>query len=533
MKKVYGYIRVSTVKQGEGVSLIAQKEAITNYAAKYNLEIIKWIEELETAAKQGRPLFTAMMKLLQSKKADGVIIHKIDRGARNLKDWADLGNLIDQGVEVHFAHESLDLQARGGRLSADIQAVIAADYIRNLRQEAIKGLYGRLKQGIYPFQAPTGYLDAGKGKYKTVDPVQAPLVKEAFELYTTKQYSLRELHEHMYKLGLRNIKQKKLNINGLSLVLNNPFYTGIIKIKGVTFNGGHEPIISPTLFNQVQDVLRGKTNQKVKRPEFTYRKMLVCNECGYTLTPETQKGHVYYRCHSKGCITKAMRETTITNLLSKAFNAIQLYPEECETLNDLLKGTEQTWAVKQQELLAALKLKTGQTQQRLERLTDCYVEGGLDKETYEQRKITLLHESKTTEAAQKKLLAGNSTALKKTRRFFELSKNLIESHKTSNITEQREMIETVTSNLTVSGKNLIVAMRSPFMELANRHELTFGAPERDVPRKMSPKFVFSDINTSPIIGEPLSKDKLKQLLDLILDQVAQLSDSTTELGHDI
>jgi len=166
MKKVYGYLRVSTAKQGEGVSLIAQKEAINLYAEKYNLEIIQWFEELETAAKQGRPLFTAMMKQLQKKKADGVIIHKIDRGARNLKDWADLGNLIDQGVEIHFAHESLDLQARGGRLSADIQAVIAADYIRNLRQEAIKGLYGRLKQGIYPFQAPTGYLDAGKGNTK-------------------------------------------------------------------------------------------------------------------------------------------------------------------------------------------------------------------------------------------------------------------------------------------------------------------------------------------------------------------------------
>lgn len=156
MKNVYGYIRVSTAKQGEGVSLIAQKEAITRYSEQYNLNIIHWFEEKETAAKQGRPLFTSMMKLLKDKKAAGVIIHKIDRSARNLKDWADLGNLIDQGVEVHFAHESLDLQARGGRLSADIQAVIAADYIRNLRQEAIKGIYGRLKQGIYPFPAPIG-----------------------------------------------------------------------------------------------------------------------------------------------------------------------------------------------------------------------------------------------------------------------------------------------------------------------------------------------------------------------------------------
>ena len=59
-----------------------------------------------------------MMQLLKSQKADGVIIHKIDRSARNLKDWAVLGDMIDQGIEVHFAHESLDLNARGGRLAA-------------------------------------------------------------------------------------------------------------------------------------------------------------------------------------------------------------------------------------------------------------------------------------------------------------------------------------------------------------------------------------------------------------------------------
>ena len=33
-------------------------------------------------------------------------------GARNLKDWADLGELIDQGIEVHFANEGLDLHLR-------------------------------------------------------------------------------------------------------------------------------------------------------------------------------------------------------------------------------------------------------------------------------------------------------------------------------------------------------------------------------------------------------------------------------------
>lgn len=117
-----------------------------------------------------------MLKLLRNGKAAGVVIHKIDRSARNLKDWADLGELIDQGIEVHFANESLDLNSRGGRLSADIQAVVAADYIRNLREEAKKGIYGRLKQGFYPMRAPIGYLDNGAAKPKTIDPVRGPLV---------------------------------------------------------------------------------------------------------------------------------------------------------------------------------------------------------------------------------------------------------------------------------------------------------------------------------------------------------------------
>ena len=78
-----------------------------------------------------------MGKLTQS--SIGLIIHKVDRGARSLRDWADIGDLIDAGVDLRFAHDDLDLSTRGGRLTADIQAVIATDYIRNLREEVKKG----------------------------------------------------------------------------------------------------------------------------------------------------------------------------------------------------------------------------------------------------------------------------------------------------------------------------------------------------------------------------------------------------------
>jgi len=156
MKGYIGYIRVSTVKRGtKGVSLQEQRDAILRFAERNQFPISIWLEEMETAAKHGRPIFNQALKMLRSGQAKGIILHKLDRGARNLRDWAAIGELSDQGIEVHFVTESIDLQSRGGRFSADIQAVVAADYIRNLKEETRKGFYGRLKQGLYPLQSET------------------------------------------------------------------------------------------------------------------------------------------------------------------------------------------------------------------------------------------------------------------------------------------------------------------------------------------------------------------------------------------
>src|SRR5437870_7545177 len=221
MNQYLAYIRVSTARQGEqGVSLEQQRDAIALYAQRNHMDVAQWYEERETAARAGRPVFSQMVRQLRSGKARGVLIHKIDRSARNLKDWADLGEMIDAGIEVHFANESLDLNSRGGRLSADIQAVVAADYIRNLREETKKGFYGRLKQGFYPIRAPIGYLDQGKAKAKIPDPERAPLVQEAFKLYATGNYSLPRLLEEMDRRGLRNRRGGKQHLNGVSTILN-------------------------------------------------------------------------------------------------------------------------------------------------------------------------------------------------------------------------------------------------------------------------------------------------------------------------
>lgn len=516
MKKVYGYIRVSTVKQGNGVSLQEQKEAIIRYAEKHQLEIIEWFEEQETAAKQGRPLFSKMMKLMQSGKAAGVIIHKIDRSARNLKDWAALGDLIDQGVDVHFAHESLDLETRGGRLAADIQAVIASDYIRNLRDEAMKGLYGRLKQGIYPFGAPIGYINNGGGKLKTVDPIQGPLVKKAFQLYSSGKYSLDSLSEAVGELGLRNSVGSVLSVTTMSKILNNTFYVGLLKVKGKTFQGGHQPLISVALFNQVQDILNGKTNSKFIKHDFLFRRLAKCTHCGYSLTGEKQKGHVYYRCHTKKCPTKGIREENIEKNLIQTFGQIQLHPLESQILNEMLEEAQNNWSKSQNGIEESLRMQQSQVSLKLERLTDAYIESTIEKDLFEAKKERLLVELQGLRHKMGQLSGQKEAIFKKAKNFLELAKSIKNAYLIGIAEEKRKVLKIVTSNLQIQAKKPMISMKSPFHEIANRLNFASSGLNHNTPRICTVEYDTNNNFLPVVVDNPELRERMRNILNLIL-----------------
>jgi site-specific DNA recombinase len=484
MQGYIGYIRVSTTKQGEGVSLEVQKDAISRYGERNQFPITLWLEEMETAAKRGRPVFNQAMKLLRQGKHQGIILHKLDRGARNLKDWAEIGELSDQGIEVHFVNESLDLHSRGGRLSADIQAVVSADYIRNLREETRKGFYGRLKQGLYPLPAPIGYLDHGKGKVKTIDPLKGPLVRKAFELYATARYNLEGLGEELHRLGLRNHSGGRVTRTGLSTLLNNPFYIGIIRIRRTdeSFVGVHEPLIGKALFDRVRKVLTGKVNVRTQRHTFMFRRMLTCATCKYSLIGEQQKGHVYYRCHSKTCRSTCIREEIVGTEVSILLQLLRFSDKEKEYFKARILKLRNDWTSRQEDEVRAMKLRLDQIKDRLNRLTDAYLDQALDKTMFEERKKSLLLDQKAVEEDLTNLRRNGSQGAGRLEKFLELLSNASLSHELASPEEKREMVNILTSNRPVDGKNLDLKPSLPFQEIANRFKNSTCAPERAIPR---------------------------------------------------
>lgn len=461
------------------MSLQEQQSEIERYARQKGLSIREWFEERETAAKQGRSVFTAMMKRLQHKDADGVIIHKIDRSARNLKDWADVAELADQGIEVHFTREGVDLLSSSGRLSADVQAVVAANYVRNLREETLKGFYGRLKQGISPLPAPTGYLNVGPGKPKAIDPVRGPLIQEAFRQYATGEYNLASLCREMKRRGLETTGGRSLGISAMARILSNPFYYGLIRIRknGQSFTGAHEPLISKSMFDAVQGVKQGRTPKRVVlRHKYTYSRLIRCATCGRCLIAEVKKNHVYYRCHAETCRGTSHREEHIDVAAMKQIADLELHPDEVPMIDEYvskMKGMAKSSGEQAQD---SLKLKIAAATHRLNRLTDVYIEGHLDAEMFTQRKEALINERLGYESELRFRARWSEAQHARLDKFVELAKTTYLLYENGTPEQKRDLIENVMSNRSAKEKNLMFKLNSELSEIAARPKVLTGSP---------------------------------------------------------
>ena len=427
-----------------------------------------------------------MLRLLRKRKAAGVIIHKIDRSARNLRDWADLGELIDQGIEVHFANEALDLHSRGGRLSADIQAVVASDFIRNLREETKKGIYGRLKQGFYPLRAPIGYLDNGAAKAKTIDPEKGPLVRQGLELYATGQWSIPTLVDELYRRGLRNHAGGRVTRTGLHTILRNPFYTGIIRIRATnqTFAGNHESLISKRTFDRIQDILHGRVGTRTKVHDFLYRRFVKCGSCGYSLIGELQKGNVYYRCHTKTCPTTTIREDKITAFASDQLKRLEFTAYERRFLQQRIAQLKESWIADREQHLQALRVKVQQVTERLSRLTDAYLDQAVERDLFEERKAALLQDRRSLEDTLSSYQSNRLSVPEELEKFLELAGGAYSLYRSATIEKRRRLLRTITSNCTIQAKTLDFTYATPFREVAAREKSDDGAPSKEIHRTL-------------------------------------------------
>jgi site-specific DNA recombinase len=302
-KTAWLYLRVSTSRQAskngesEGYSLPAQRAACTRKALELGAEVTEeFIDAGETARTTDRDGLQDMLRQLKQAAPDYIVVHKIDRLARDLADDVAIGLAITKaGAQLVSVSEPID-GSPTGMLVHGIMASLAQFYSLNLGLEAKKGLHEKARRGGTPSYAPIGYLNSRKTvdgvEIKTVipDPERYQHILWAFDSYATGMWSVAELAEELEKRGLKSRATRKfvgspLTRSMVHRMLSNPYYIGKVRYGGVVYDGKHQPIVDEVTFFAVQTILANRRlagDRSWKRQQYL-KGSVYCGRCGERL----------------------------------------------------------------------------------------------------------------------------------------------------------------------------------------------------------------------------------------------------------
>jgi site-specific DNA recombinase len=113
--------------------------------------------------------------------------------------------------------------------------------LKSVKINQRNSMINKASQGNLMSRAAFGYkIENGK----LIPAENSKEIEELFEEFLNQDISLRKLAE-----------KHKLSVNGLKKILKNFTYIGKIKFNNQIHEGNHQPIVSSTLFNHVQDKL--------------------------------------------------------------------------------------------------------------------------------------------------------------------------------------------------------------------------------------------------------------------------------------
>ena len=480
------FARVSTREQAEeGYSLSAQEKILCEYAAKKDFSIVKKFSVPESASgKQERKLFNELLQYLDSNPQITIVLcEKVDRISRNFKDGVKLDDWLTENEErqIHFVKQSLVIHKNAKsneKFMWDIFLAMARQYSNNLSEETRKGLDEKAAQGHYPGSKKRGYKTIGEIGHKIwvidEDKSDSKFIEMAFVLYDTGNYSLKTTSVFLYKQGW-STNGKPISTSELYVLLTDPFYSGEFLWKDKKYQGKHTALISKELFCSVQERL----TRKVKAGK--YRKhtyllgggLLICDECGRSITAETQKGHNYYHCtrYGKSCSqNKFQREELLTTQVSDMLDELKINnPRLLEWVRKALKESHSEESDYHSNVMDELERKRKQIEKRLDLLYDDRLDEKITEDFYNKKQEQYQKELEAVIDAFEKHSKANVDYFKLGINLFELAQRGREIYENKLLDdEKRELLNFVFSNLKMRDGKLIPSFHNGFEVVASR-----------------------------------------------------------------
>ncbi len=322
--RVFGIARVSTDKQAQkiGESLDHQKEVLGNWVrSKSSLhapqewkltEVFVENEDPEGKRKgrtatrrEGRKGLTRALELARLKLIDVVVITKLDRIARNVKDYIEISAEFNESeVALVCLDLDIDTSTPDGQMIMRNHANLAQWQAERIAQYSIETVQRHLQQGR-PIGPPTvGYLKTKDKNDKTtfkIDPVYKKHVQFIDRTYL-KLKSVLKVIDELNRKGYKSARGNTYSMPQVSRILQNIRYTGRQEYDGQIYQGNWEPIRSSETHKAIQAILsqnrltNHSSNFSSQRYVYLGKSILKCSECGSSMVarPATGRGGKYY-----------------------------------------------------------------------------------------------------------------------------------------------------------------------------------------------------------------------------------------------
>ncbi len=191
--RAVGYVRVSTDQQStEGVSLDAQKIKLQAHCTAQDIDLVELIADEGASAKSmERPGLQRALKMLRMNQADALVVVKLDRLTRSVKDLGFLcENYFGEGTpwSLLSVSDAIDTRSASGKLILNVLTSVAQwerEAISDRTKEAMQHLKS---QGVMLGAAPYGWKYVEEvdthGRRKVVEnPEEQAGIKRVCELY--------------------------------------------------------------------------------------------------------------------------------------------------------------------------------------------------------------------------------------------------------------------------------------------------------------------------------------------------------------
>ena len=321
MKRVALYLRVSTDLQAanDNNSLDIQESRLRGaVAARGPNHTIMGVfrEEGFSGKNTDRPELGRMMTAAIAGEIDLIIVTKIDRFSRSILDFHRMyEELKERGVDLQSLDNQFDTTTAQGRAFLNMILVFAQFEREQTSERTQKAKEERTRQGLWTGGHPILGYDKGKDDRLKVNESEVPVVRACFDQMLELRGApavARWLNDqgHRQKKYISRRKQgptggKPFSASVVRTMLRNQVYLGNLTYKAEVIKDTHEPIIDPTTFARVADVLNANAgNRRAPSPESSKRAYLLVGlarcECGYAMSPHPagpkEKLYHYYRC---------------------------------------------------------------------------------------------------------------------------------------------------------------------------------------------------------------------------------------------